>query len=797
MSQLFRKMFTAVGFICVVATAVFCQQVETVKSEHAISCGSKNYQLRLVRASTLLAGKDADAVAIVLTPDDASPSKLFGVYWVNATSPAPTHRDDTTDDSKLVSYGNGLTKDANQPAVNVFFSRLNCSPADPQVIGVQKVMGTDNLLRSLSPRQLTLQVVAQQLSENGVAVNPTHVQQASTGTLDVFRALSSKSERALDFAKAIRNHVSNLLATEGRDDQVGTKPSPQEEIGKLGAQKKDLEEKVKKFEDERAAFLGAAPGWLKVAFPFMSILSLGGLALIGLVAYHFVGRWRSPKPSSSTSQQTPTLGQEITRQLSDLDTAVDGVKRSIERIELNMGQRFEGDSALQSFWVSFYRGSKNYPKQLPDAFTKDLCDVVQLYHLLQDRCGKGGDSVAETVSTVQRLIRDLDSIRQNHLSISLENPRLEDIVGRIKTRLEQNAEGARELDRIRQSLSSHFRQHVNATDSVARLIEEQSVAQQRLGKYYRGDDFTQLVDAVVSSHQAILRETDPISVEQPGSISERVSSLANKYRTVKPKADRAEELEAKSKTLQTHLDNVSSELEAGKTLVDEITLELNFNTDTLNQQAATRIAATLNRLRNERDSSPYLQLRMGLSSALIALKKAIVTNGSAEHEELIDALFLHTVKKGLKNVLGKMEKCSGDQLWSDLLYEGFNEQWLHYLIRADLLLRTYYSTHQEFSLLRKAISLACTSILAALHDFQVEVVEVGLFEKLPTNMDTEAVYPGLRNLPAVMDKVELMVQNIKGGEVVVDVTSFPFVVRGVQENRGRAAIANPSAWLQQ
>jgi hypothetical protein len=64
-------------------------------------------------------------------------------------------------------------------------------------------------------------------------------------------------------------------------------------------------------------------------------------------------------------------------------------------------------------------------------------------------------------------------------------------------------------------------------------------------------------------------------------------------------------------------------------------------------------------------------------------------------------------------------------------------------------------------------------------------------------MDTEAVYPALRNLPAVMDKVGLMVQTIKDGDVVVDVTSFALVVNGVQKNRGRVAIANPSAWLQQ
>jgi hypothetical protein len=143
-----------------------------------------------------------------------------------------------------------------------------------------------------------------------------------------------------------------------------------------------------------------------------------------------------------------------------------------------------------------------------------------------------------------------------------------------------------------------------------------------------------------------------------------------------------------------------------------------------------------------------------------------------------------------------MEECTGEQLWHKGLSEGFSQKWLHYLIRADLLLRTYYADQREFGSLRRAISLACSTILTALHEFQVEVVEVGLLGERPKEMDIEAIHSEIRKLPAVRDKVRWKLTDTHTQELVVDVTSFPYFVKGVRENRGRAALANPSAWVQ-
>lgn len=874
-----NRLISVVGLVCVAATTIVSQQAETIKIDQPITCDAKEYQVRLVSASALVGTRNASTLAIVLTPADASESKVFGVYWTDPTSPLPTYRDNTdgTLANKLLPYGKGVSK-SQEPIVDDFFSTLKCSASDSQVSGIQKIMATQNLLDTLKASPITLQNIVEQLRNYGVAVSPEQIQQASTGNLDLFRDLSDETA----FAKAIRQQVSNLFAAEGRSDQVSHKPTTQEEIAKLVAKNKDLEDKVKKADEENSGFFGAAPGWLVVAFPFMSVLSLVGLALSGLAVHSFVRERKSagfggvnaalsrlksqneqplsldqiitsarerkqsienkygspdknqkgkgrdasrnradewaqayidlqgqleglpknvssrdsfapPHSTSSPNKSISTTDPEIILKLSEIATGFNDLKRNVEQVEVNIEQRFEGARALHEIWNRLY--SRAYPRQLPENFTRDVGDVIQLYKSLSEHCGKRAESFGDTISAVRHVITELHSIREGYLANSLdENARLEQIVGRIKVKMDQDADSVRELNAIRQLLSTYLGRDVKAKDSVSRLIDEQSTAQQKLQKYHRAADFPRTVDAVVSSYESILRDTDHLLPEQTSSIPDRVGSLAREYRNLKPKADRADELEATSKSLQTQLDVANSELLAGKTLVDEIALELNFKNDSINHPG--RITTTLNRLRDERTSSPYLQLRMGLSSAMMALEKASSANGSAEHGELMDALFLNNVKKGLNELLSRMEECSGAQLWTDVLYEGFNQQWLHYLLRADLLLRTYYSSRNEFSLLRNAVSLASTSILAALHDFQVEIVEVGLFEELPANMETQPVYPGLRNLPAVMEKVGLMVQNIKAVEVVVDVTSFPVFVKGVQKNRGRAAIANPSAWLQ-
>jgi hypothetical protein len=99
--RMLRKLLISSFVICGAITMALAQQAQSVKSSQPIKCDEKQCQLRLLWAEAPIKGKEpgkdknAKALGIVLTPDDVSESKVFDVYWIDAKTPMPTHRDDT------------------------------------------------------------------------------------------------------------------------------------------------------------------------------------------------------------------------------------------------------------------------------------------------------------------------------------------------------------------------------------------------------------------------------------------------------------------------------------------------------------------------------------------------------------------------------------------------------------------------------------------------------------------------------------------------------------------------------
>lgn len=807
------------------------QQVQSVKSSQTIQCGDKVCQLRLLTAEALVNNKPARSLAIVLTPNDDTPSKVFGIYWIEATSPLPTHRDNTTGnlDTKLLNFGDGSVNGV--PAVKAFFSEANCASDDPQVIGVQTVMATQGLLDNSRVSAITLSDFATQLNNQGVNVDAAQVEDSSPGNLEFFKNI----ENNIGFSRAIRNYVSNLLAAEGRVE-VGTR-SLADEAESLRAKNTDLENKVRELETEKASSWGATPIWLMAV---MLVLSLGGITFLGLVIDHVIQR-RSKKQSwltkwllagtdseASSTQAAEKLDEEInklqeltsgggnssnvtpvnaaepteiapaiqniTDTLQNLTTDVGAIKKNVEGFHTKLDVRMKTNQALQNIWHRLY--TSEYTVEQTDQLVKDVCLVIELHNWLRSQCISGDASISQGAERVKDVATKLKFIRRIHFADFLgEQTLLTDIAESINIRLADDARRLKELSTIENAVRKYAGKDTDTTEVVTKLIEEHIRVQQKLEQYEYPRDLNRAIDAVFNVHQKVTDELRRALPNQEGKMGELVTSLVAEYLKAKPEAERAQGLEVEKSNLRNKLDQAQAELEAGKQLADEIALEFNLNPDRLkgNEQA---IAATLKRLKEERESSVYLQLRLGLSSALIAFEKTANTTGSAEQNEVLEALNLQKVKDGIRTLLTQMEECTGEQLWHRALSEGFSEKWLHYLIRADLLLRTYYADRKEFAWLSKVVSFACSAILAALYEFQVEVVEVGLLGERPKEIDTESVYSGIRNLQAVRDKVRWKLMNGQTQELVVDVTSFPYFVKGIQENRGRAALANPSAWVQ-
>ncbi|HKR11575.1 MAG TPA: hypothetical protein VJT15_05945 [Pyrinomonadaceae bacterium] len=806
-----------VSLVVILSALNLCvaQKVESVRSSQDLQCGEKWYQLRLLIAEAPIKDKLAESLAIVLTPFDESGSKVFGIYWIDAPDSSPTNRDNTTGapSPTLLPYGNGKYNDV--PVVQSFFTEAGCLPTDPQVTGIQTVIRDQGPPHNSYLRSVALKDLATVLSSQGVSVSANQVEQLSPQNSALFENLPD----GIGFASAIHDYARKWSAKGGG----GTEQPKNTEVEQLKTENAKSQARIVELEKEKGGFLSPTPVWLIIVLPFIAVLLLGGIVFFGLVIHVLIQRRlkkqnrltkcllaldnsgvsdpRTNGLGDGSATASAKLSTEITSGITDINgilktltTDVAVMKKSVVDFESKLNARPKGYDALQHIFTRLYESP--HPRPQGDTLVKDVGQVVELFTWLRERSVFPDRSIHEAVAQLKRTVNELDTIRTNHFRDDKGKwPFLKDVAGQIESRFASDAERLEGFRSIQNEVRRLNTAGPNTIQVVTKLIDEHIEVQRKLEKYKYPPDLNKAFDAVVTDHQAVIDQVKRALPNQEGKIGELVTSLVDEYLKAKPEAERARELEAENLDLLTKLKQTDVELAAGKQLADEIAHEFNLKPD--RAKGDEGITETLNRLKKERESSVYLQLRMGLSSALIALEKTIKRTGSDEdRNKVLEALHLYKVKDGIRKLLNQMEECAGEELWHRGLSEGFSEKWLHFLIRADLLLRTYYADHKEFAWLGKAVSLASSTILTALYEFQVEVVEVALLGERPKEMDTESVYSGLRNLPAVRDKVRLKIMNNQTEELVVDVTSFPYFVKGVQENRGRAALANPSAWRQ-
>lgn len=480
--------------------------------------------------------------------------------------------------------------------------------------------------------------------------------------------------------------------------------------------------------------------------------------------------------------------------LSQIATNVEAVKGRVEGFESTLAENFKVNRGLQTIGTRWY--GPDYRGGRAEELVREVAEVIDLYQLLSKRCCHKEPSLAQTKDCLMNTLDTLRAIGDTYFKDSPGETTLpHQTAARVKLKLSDDAPPINEYRGIEESLRNHLGAETKAPQAVAKLIEERLAVREKLGKYHPGPELIQTVNAVAATYDAIKEEVKRALPDSGETLPESVTSLATGYLELKLTADRAGELEAEVGGLRNQLAAALTESTAGKELAAEIALQLNFKADGSVEGPAS-VAGTLGLLKKERGESVYLQLRLGLCSALMALDKTTAEGGFGEQREVVEALLLEKVNKGIRELLAGMEGYSGEQLWNTGIFQGFDEKWLHYLIRADLLLHTYYADRKEFGPLRKAVSIACSALLAALYEFHVEVVEVGLFGELPRDMEKASVYPGVRSLAAVREKVLSKIQDTGVNEVVIDVTSFPYMVKGVQANRGCASLANPSAWVQ-
>ncbi|HKQ06946.1 MAG TPA: hypothetical protein VJ464_17585 [Blastocatellia bacterium] len=431
----------------------------------------------------------------------------------------------------------------------------------------------------------------------------------------------------------------------------------------------------------------------------------------------------------------------------------------------------------------------------------EINKALQFCQQLSRQLGREGRDLSEMLSDITSLRTHLEVIRHQYLSETVNKfASPEQIVLALKIKLQDDAGTLKRLKEMSASFDGE-----DVFQAIPRLLNEQKNSLTALKEYVNpASSLAEAVRKVGEQYTAIAGRVREVLPEAQGPVAERVQQLAAGYLDQKERRTRAE-----------------AERMDARALAKEVAAQLHFNADHLGR-ATDPIDLLRRHLSREKQTDVYQQLRMGLSAALITLQKAQQIDQAAEQRMVIDALYVEAVQEGLTRLLDEMEKYlddeesptngnSGspssssptedsarkrykDRLWEKGLYKALNDQWLHFLFRADLLLRTYFPQRPDMVFLQEAVSLAGSATRVALYELGVEVMRIELFEPLPEGMPNDSVYSALRELPAVREKILKELRHHSG--FIIDVTAFPIRVNGKPLNPGRAVPVNPSTWLQ-
>jgi hypothetical protein len=122
--------------------------------------------------------------------------------------------------------------------------------------------------------------------------------------------------------------------------------------------------------------------------------------------------------------------------------------------------------------------------------------------------------------------------------------------------------------------------------------------------------------------------------------------------------------------------------------------------------------------------------------------------------------------------------------------------WLSNVLRADELLKTYFSDKAQLKSLATPLAIAAIMLQAALQELGVEVTKPVLLESppasLPQSARKKAENPLLMEL--VHKKVMPKLQSEKTGKLVVDVERYGFVTQGTQQTAMKVLVADLGGW---
>jgi hypothetical protein len=193
--------------------------------------------------------------------------------------------------------------------------------------------------------------------------------------------------------------------------------------------------------------------------------------------------------------------------------------------------------------------------------------------------------------------------------------------------------------------------------------------------------------------------------------------------------------------------------------------------------------------------TPNRILRLVLAAAIPPIRATVGRLTADEEARVIQLLRVPKILSELDAFLGRLSTYGHAELWRKGLQSGFSQNWLHYLFRAEAVLRTYFfaTSLAEVGDALTVVAWAFRHAIATASGYQVDRIQ--LLGELPPTMDpAHGSTLDLRSFPDIRNRVQAVLKAQREDGFTIDVDRVGWRNGTDVGRRGTLVVANRHDW---
>lgn len=780
-----RSVFAIVGslLLCVMAQLnAFAQppnemNIQIAQLATTVKCGAVENYLALVKASAPNAAAPGNAFGLVLSPTNGE-ARMFARYWFFVQGNLDERRDDDAGKPSLPLPARGDRLKANADE----FLKGCASENERSVLSNLIIQATQHT---------SIEEAVKSLNAAGLQFKNTHPSnQNLTQPLD-------NADGQAAFSTAIRTSLRQhnwrgAASSDGEKDKA---------LADVAARLETIERKL----ETMTQGLDSRASRQNLLLTILTFFFAGGAVLVValLCLFYLRPNWR--RRFFSDPEFTREIGVQTAGALQHsnlLKTPEEKRTDTVDNPDTDTLRKFIDEHFGKKYLEQgVQRGLKDLATELKKTLSP-LASADSNGSLTLNRLQSARDQVKtmwERYSSNTFENGALTTLQKDWISLqdTLETFKSKDFKDRLVL--------TRESAALFQYLSDRFRNETQKPEDVLREVKE---LLNKLDEVY--NEFTQtesrtslapvnlLVDLRINLqrqkdlNESAARTIRTVLPNQHGAINELAAELVNEFKA-NTDVEKTKNLENSVSDLQSELSALKRQAEESMELAGELSHYVRLSPNA--QLEPKQVYDILRRFKDGESSHRLLRLR--LSAAITALNQAVEEVKASGRDDVISELRIDEFKDPLEKLLADLEDYGGDALWKQCLSSGFARRWLHALLRAELLARTYFADHQSLSLLIAPLTEAATAFRETISRLNVCLTPVTLLVDPPPGVPTSAGRENkLSELSEVRKKVLERLEQQERGEdptFIVDVESFPYESDSNLE-RGEVIPASSSLW---